>query len=155
MKINFKDEEKLKGLITEEFGEWSGPLTIDQQMINEFAELSGDNMWMHIDEERCKKESPYGSTIVHGFLLLSCLPKMPNKTSVIADIEGYGFMMNYGSDRLRFVGAVPVNSSVYSRTRVKAVEVTEKNTRLTTEQHVHIVGEERPAMIYDLTMVMM
>lgn len=153
MTIHYKDGEKLQTLVTEEFGEWSGSFTVTQKLISDFAELSGDDMWMHVDEERCAKESPYGCTIAHGFLLLSCLPKMPGKKSLIGDIEGFGHMMNYGSDRLRFSGAVPVNSSIHSRSRVKAVEVTEKNTRLTMETHVNIVGEDRPALIYELTMV--
>lgn len=153
MTIHYKDGEKLQTLVTEEFGEWSDSFTVTQKLISDFAVLSGDDMWMHVDEERCAKESPYGCTIAHGFLLLSCLPKMPGKKSLIGDIEGFGHMMNYGSDRLRFSGAVPVNSSIHSRSRVKAVEVTEKNTRLTMETHVNIVGEDRPALIYELTMV--
>lgn len=153
MTIHYKDAEKLQTLVTEAFGEWSEPFKVEQKLINDFAEMTGDDMWMHVDEERCAKESPYGCTIAHGFLLLSCLPKMPGKTSLIGDIEGYGHMMNYGSDRLRFSGAVPVNSEIHSRSRIKAVEVTEKNTRLTMEQHVNIVGEDRPALIYELTMV--
>jgi acyl dehydratase len=153
MAIHYKDEEQMQTLITEEFGEWSQPFKIEQKLISDFAEMTGDDMWMHVDEARCAKESPYGCTIAHGFLILACLPKMPGKKSLIADIEGYGHMMNYGSDRLRFSGAVPVNSEIHSRSRVKAVQVTEKNTRLTLEQHVNIVGEERPALIYELTMV--
>ncbi len=153
MTIHYKDAEKLQSLVTEEFGEWSDSFTVTQKLISDFAELSGDDMWMHVDEERCAKDSPYGCTIAHGFLLLSCLPKMPGKKSLIGDIEGFSHMMNYGSDRLRFSGAVPVNSKIHSRSRVKAVEVTEKNTRLTMETHVNIVGEDRPALIYELTMV--
>ena len=153
MAIHYKDEEQMQTLITEEFGEWSQPFKIEQKLISDFAEMTGDDMWMHVDEARCAKESPYGCTIAHGFLILACLPKMPGKKSLIADIEGYVHMMNYGSDRLRFSGAVPVNSEIHSRSRVKAVQVTEKSTRLTLEQHVNIVGEERPALIYELTMV--
>lgn len=153
MTIHYKDKENLQSLVTEDFGEWSAAFKVEQKLINDFAQMTGDDMWMHVDEERCAKESPYGCTIAHGFLLLSCLPKMPGKTSLIGDIEGYSHMMNYGSDRLRFSGAVPVNSEIHSRSRVKAVEVTEKNTRLTMEQHVNIVGEDRPALIYELTMV--
>ena len=155
MTIDFKDNDALQNLVTSDFGDWSGSFTIDQQLISDFAEMTGDDMWMHVDEERCAKESPYGCTIAHGFLILSLLPKMPNEKSLIGDISGYNFMMNYGSDRLRFSGAVTVGSTIQSRSRVKAIEVTEKNTRITLEQHVHVVGEERPALIYELTMVLM
>ena len=155
MTIDFKDNEALQSLVTSDFGDWSGSFTIDQQLISDFAEMTGDDMWMHVDEDRCAKESPYGCTIAHGFLVLSLLPKMPNEKSLIGDISGYSFMMNYGSDRLRFSGAVIVGSTIHSRSRIKAIEVTEKNTRITLEQHVHVVGEERPALIYELTMVLM
>ena len=155
MTIDFKDNDTLQSLVTSDFGDWSGSFTIDQKLISDFAEMTGDEMWMHVDEERCAKESPYGCTIAHGFLILSLLPKMPNEKSLIGDISGYNFMMNYGSDRLRFSGAVTVGSTIQSRSRVKAIEVTEKNTRITLEQHVHVVGEERPALIYELTMVLM
>ena len=155
MPLDFKDNDALQRLVTIDFGDWSGSFTIDQQLISDFAEMTGDEMWMHVDEERCAKESPYGCTIAHGFLILSLLPKMPNEKSLIGDISGYSFMMNYGSDRLRFSGAVTVGSTIQSRSRVKAIEVTEKNTRITLEQHVHVVGEERPALIYELTMVLM
>ncbi len=153
MTIHYQDDAKLQQLVTAEFGEWSSPLTIDQKLINDFAELSGDHMWMHVEEERCAKESPYGCTIAHGFLLLSAMAKMTGKKNLIGDIEGFGHMMNYGTNRLRFVGAVPVNSQVHSRCRIKEVEVTEKNTRVTMEQQVSIVGEDRPALIYELIMV--
>ena len=155
MTIDFKDNDALQSLVTSDFGDWSGSFTIDQQLISDFAEMTGDDMWMHVDEERCAKESPYGCTIAHGFLILSLLPKMPNDKSLSGDISGYIFMMNFGSDRLRFSGAVTVGSTIQSRSRVKAIEVTEKNTRITLEQHVHVVGEERPALIYELTMVLM
>ena len=131
--------------------EW---MVIDQDRINKFAEATGDHQWIHLDGERTQRELGM-PTIAHGFLILSLLPKMPNEKSLIGDISGYSFMMNYGSDRLRFSGAVTVGSTIHSRSRIKAIEVTEKNTRITLEQHVHVVGEERPALIYELTMVLM
>jgi len=150
MSIHYKDEAPLQALVSEEFDDWSDAITVDQEMINTFAELSGDKMWMHVDEARCAKESPFGSTIAHGFLLLSLLSKMPAKQSPIAQIEGFGHMMNYGSNRLRFSGAVPVNSQIHARSRVKSIEVTEGNTRITMENQINVVGEARPALIYEL-----
>ena len=153
MGLHYKDAAQMQSLVSEEFGDWSEALTIDQQMIDDYAALSGDDMWMHVDVERCAKESPYGCTIAHGFLVLSLLPKMPGKNNWIASVEGYSHMMNYGSNRLRFSGAVPVNSQIHSRSRIASVEVTEKNTRVAIEQQVNVVGEERPALIYELIMV--
>ena len=58
MTIDFKDNDALQSLVTSDFGDWSGSFTIDQQLISDFAEMTGDDMWMHVDEERCAKESP-------------------------------------------------------------------------------------------------
>ena len=88
MGLHYKDAEQMQTLVSEEFGDWSDPLTIDQAMIDDYAALSGDDMWMHVDVERCAKESPYGCTIAHGFLVLSLLPKMPGKNNWIASVEG-------------------------------------------------------------------
>lgn len=153
MSINYKDEAALQALVSEEFGDWSTSVKVDQDMINAFADLTGDKMWLHVDVERCKTESPFGGTIAHGFLVLSLLPKMENKENVVANITGFGHMMNYGSDKLRFLGAVPVNSELHSRNRIKEVDVSEHKTKVVMEQHVHVVGQEKPALIYELMFV--
>ena len=76
MTIDFKDQEQLNTLVSEEFSEWSSPLAVTQRMIDAFAELSGDKLWIHVDPERCEKQSPFKTTIAHGFLILSLLPSM-------------------------------------------------------------------------------
>lgn len=154
--INFKDQEALNGLIQTEFSEWSNPIKVDQKMINDYAELSGDDMWMHVDVERCAKESPFGKPIAHGFLILSLLPKMQCGENITELVGGYSHMMNYGSDRLRFLGAVPVDSEIHARGRLKAVEVSEKKTKVTMEMNVNVVGQDdMPALVYDLSFVFM
>jgi len=151
--INYKDQDALAALTTEEFGDWSKKVLVDQVMINQYAQLSGDNMWLHVDEELCARESPFGSTITHGFLILSLLPKMGGGVSRISDISGFSHMMNYGSDKLRFLGAVPVNSEIVSRSRIREIEVTEKKTKVVIEIHVHVVGSDDPVLIYELMFV--
>jgi acyl dehydratase len=151
--INWKDQEALNALLSEEFGDWSNTVLVDQDLINQYAELSGDKMWLHIDEERCAKESPFGGTIAHGFLILSLITKMAGGPSPISRITGFGHMMNYGSDKLRFLGAVPVNSEIYSRNRIKEIAVSENKTRVVLETHVHVVGSDAPALIYELIFV--
>jgi len=151
--INYKDQDALAALTTEEFGDWSKKVLVDQVMINQYAQLSGDNMWLHVDEELCARESPFGSTIAHGFLILSLLPKMGGGVSRISDISGFSHMMNYGSDKLRFLGAVPVNSEIVSRSRIREIEVTEKKTKVVIEIHVHVVGSDDPVLIYELMFV--
>lgn len=151
--INFKDQQALSALVTEEFSDWSNTVLIDQAMINQYAELSGDHMWLHVDVERCAKESPFGGTIAHGFLILSLISKMSSGPNGLEKITGFGHMMNYGSDKLRFLGAVPVNSEIHSRSRIKEVEVTDKKTKVVMETHVHAVGSDAPALIYELMFV--
>ncbi|MCB1696562.1 MAG: MaoC family dehydratase [Pseudomonadales bacterium] len=151
--INYKDAAALNALVTETFGDWSNTVLVDQDMINQYAQLSGDKMWLHVDEARCARESPFGGTIAHGFLILSLITRMTGSSSPIGRITGYSHMMNYGSDKLRFLGAVPVNSEIHSRNRIKEITVTEKKTRVVMETHVHLVGSDAPVLIYELMFV--
>ena len=151
--INYKDQAALNELVTEEFSDWSNTVLVDQDLINQYAQLSGDDMWLHVDVERCAKESPFGGTIAHGFLILSLITRMKGGSSVIGQITGFGHMMNYGSDKLRFLGAVPVNSEIHARNRIKEITVTEKKTKVVLETHVHVVGSDAPALIYELMFV--
>ena len=151
MSINFKDAAALQTLVTEELGAWSNEVLIDQDLINQYAELSGDKMWLHVDVERCKTQSPFKTTIAHGFLL----PKMQSLPDVSTIVTGYSHMMNYGSDRLRFLSPVMVNSKIHARSRIKAIEVGDKKTKVTCETHVHAVGSDAPALIYELAFVFM
>ena len=151
--IDYKDEVTLQTLVSEEFSVWSDTVQVTQEMINQFAELSGDDMWLHVDVERCATQSPYGCTIAHGFLILSLISRMTGAPGPIGSISGFGHMLNYGSDKLRFLGAVPVDSEVYQRSRIKAVEVSDKKTKVVMETHVHIVGSDTPALVYELMFV--
>jgi acyl dehydratase len=151
--IYYKDALALETLVCETFGDWSSTVLVTQDMIDQFALLSGDNMWLHVDVDRCAKESPFGTTIAHGFLILSLISRMTGGASAIGRITGFGHMMNYGSDKLRFLGAVPVGSEIYSRNRIKEIEVSEKKTKVVMETHVHVVGADTPALIYELMFV--
>ncbi len=151
--IHYKDNDALQALVSEELGEWSNKVTIGQDEINQFADLTGDHMWLHVDVERCAKESPFGTTIAHGFLLLAMLPKFQSLPTALQTVTGFGHMMNYGSDKLRFLGAVPVGSELHTRSRIKEVEVTDKKTKIVAETHLHVVGQERPVLIYEMMFV--
>ena len=153
--IHFKDQQGLDALVSEELSDWSQPVTLTQQMINDFAELSGDRFWIHVDEERCARESPFKTTIAHGFLILSLISRMPCGLNIVEGVTGYSHMLNYGSDKLRFLNAVPVNSDIHARCRVADVSVSEHKTKVTTEIHVHVVGQDKPALICQLAFVFM
>lgn len=151
--IDFRDADGLAALVSDDFSDWSAPLRVDQDTIDRYAELSGDRMWMHVDAERCARESPFGRTIAHGFLILSLLPRLPCGPDIVNRVSGYSHMMNYGSDKLRFLGAVPVDSEIQARSRVRAIDVTQRKTRVVIETHVHVVGSEQPALVYELMFV--
>ncbi len=148
-KIQFDDIEALRAQLSEEWGDWGTPLRISQAMIDQFAELTGDRQWIHIDVERCKRESPFGGPIAHGFLTLSLLPALGRaQGEPKRAIVGYGNAVNYGADKLRFLSPVPAGSEIHSRSRLVEVEATPKGTRVVNEIAVHVVGSERPAILY-------
>lgn len=150
----YNDVDALQELVSEEFGPWSKPVEITQDLINQFAELTGDDYWIHTDPEKAKTDSPFGTTIAHGFLTLVLMPRMQGEPSY--ELTGYNNILNYGSDKLRFTGPVPVGSAVHCRGRVKEVSATPKGTKMVLEQHIHVVGQdERPVLIYELIMIYM
>ena len=149
----FDDIDALQELVGEPFGPWSSEVEITQELINAFAELAGDHYWIHTDPERARTQSPFGTTIAHGFLTLVLMSRM--RSSPGREVTGYNNILNYGSDKLRFSGAVPVGSRIHLHNRVKAVSKEPKGTKLTLETHIHVVGQERPALIYDLMLIYM
>ena len=144
--IRFDDIDKLKTKVSDTFGPFGPEVPVTQEMINKFAELTGDHQWIHTDVERAKRESPFRQTIAHGFLTLSLIPIV----RAVADyqIVGFGNATNYGSDKLRFVSPVPAGAKIYARSRLVAVEAKPKGTQVTTEINVHVVGSDRPALLY-------
>jgi acyl dehydratase len=149
--IAFDDIEKLKSKITDQYGDWSDPVDITQDMINRFADLTGDHQWIHVDVERAKRESPFKAPIAHGFLTLSLLPAMRSKQTW--KIGGYGNATNYGANKLRFVSPVPAGSKVHSHGRLIGVEAHPKGTQVTQEIVVHVVGSDRPALLYEMVVL--
>lgn len=99
----------------------SAPVLLDQQRIDRFAQCTGDDQWIHVDVERARGESQFGSTIAHGMLVLSLIPKMQFDLGVYpADALN---VLNYGFERVRFLTPVPAGTSVYLRTELTEVSV--------------------------------
>jgi acyl dehydratase len=119
---------------------------IDQQRIEAFAECTGDHQWIHIDVERAKRESPYGTTVGHGYLLLSMIA--PTSFEIFVKPARIAAVLNYGIDRVRFIAPVKAGSRV--RNRIKLLAAEDKGngrTLLTTENTLEIEGEVKPALI--------
>jgi acyl dehydratase len=144
--IRFDDLEALRAKVSAEFGPWSDDLEVTQAMIDQFADLTGDRQWIHVDVERARRESPWKAPVAHGFLTLSLLPRLGGRAEY--RIVGYGSAVNYGSDKLRFLSPVPAGAKIRARSRLAAVEATPKGTRLVREVAVHVSGSERPALLY-------
>jgi acyl dehydratase len=149
-KIQFDDIAALEKYVSEEYGEFGGEFEISQELIDKFAEVTGDHQWIHVDVERAQKESPFGTTIAHGFLTLSLLPMLSGLSKAPFALTGFGNAVNYGSDKLRFLSPVPAGSKIHARNRVVSVEAGKKGTRLEQETAVHVVGSDRPALLYNM-----
>lgn len=141
----------LQALANNKFTDWSNELTVDQALIDAFAELSGDNYWIHTDPERAAKESPFGTTIAHGSLVQVLQSRL--QFALPFEITGFKTMVNYGSDRLRFPAPVPADSRIHARAKVKSVVQNHKGVQLTLEVNIHVVGNERPSVINDLVIL--
>lgn len=151
--INCNDFAAMQSLVSAEFGPWSDELQITQELINDFAKLSGDDYWIHTDPERCKKESPFGVPIAQGALTQVLISRMhvPNDYEVV----GFTNMVNYGSDKLRFPATVPVGSKIHARSRVKAVTKVKSGTQMTMEICTHVINMDRPSVINELVVLYM
>ena len=149
-KIPFDDIEAIQKYVSEEFDEFGPTYEVTQEKINQFAELTGDHQWIHLDVERCKKESPFGGPIAHGFLTLSLLPFLSGGGEAPYVLVGAKNAVNYGANGLRFVMPVPAGSTVHARQRLKEVTAVKKGTRVVGEVMVHVVGQEKPAIIYEM-----
>src|SRR6202521_1779231 len=88
-------------------------LTVTQERIAQFAEATEDRQWIHLDRERAEKESPYGTTIAHGFLTLSLISRLMK--DVIQVRSGIGMAVNYGLNRVRFPSPVRAGSKIHAR----------------------------------------
>ena len=149
--IDLNDGPALQALVSEQYSDWSNVVVVDQALIDAFAQLSGDDYWIHTDPERARLQSPFGGTIAHGALVQVLQSRM--KLALGFEISGFTTQINYGSDRLRFPAPVPAGSRIHSRARVKKVEVLPRGTQLTLELNIHVVGQDRPSVINDLVIL--
>ena len=149
--IRFDDIDRLKSKISDQFSGWSEPVEVTQDMINKFADLTGDHQWIHVDVERCKRESPFKQPIAHGFLTLSLLPAL--RAQPTFQMVGYGNATNYGAEKLRFISPVPAGRKIHARSRLVGIEAKPKGTQTTTEIALHVVGDDRPALLYTMLLL--
>jgi acyl dehydratase len=142
--LTVQSPHDLEQLVGRELGpsEW---ITVDQAMIDKFAEATGDHQWIHVDVERARREMPGGQTIAHGYLTLSLVPRL---AATLLKVERRRHGINYGSNKVRFISPVPAGARVRLRQRIAGVEeVAGHGVRVTSEMTVEIEGQERPALV--------
>lgn len=152
-KISVKDIEAMKSLVSEEYSPWSNEFTVSQEVIDEFARLSGDDYWIHTDPVQAREKSPFGTTIAHGALVQVLASQL--RIPLDYEVVDFNNMVNYGSDRLRFPTPVPSGCKIRARARIKAVEQVRSGVQATMELNIHVVGQDRPAVINDLVILYM
>jgi acyl dehydratase len=122
----------------------SGWVTVTQEQIDAFAAATGDPQWIHVDRERAAKESPYGTTVAHGFLTLSLLPRLLKDA---VDLQGFRMGVNYGLNRVRFTGPVPAGARVRARFALVKAEDIPKGVQATWNVVVEREGGEKPVLV--------
>jgi acyl dehydratase len=140
--IRIANLSSLKQRVGEELavGDW---VTVDQPMIDKFAEATGDHQWIHIDAERAKK-GPFGTTIAHGFLTLSLLPKLAESAIKIEDVR---MGVNYGLNRVRFPAPVPSGSRIRARMKLLSFEPIDGGAQLVMEVTMEREGGDKPVCV--------
>jgi acyl dehydratase len=136
--------EELKGLVGETIGpsEWR---EVTQDLIDQFAEVSGDDQWIHVDTERAKTESPFGTTVAHGNLTLSMIDGF---RSGLMESSGFKMGVNYGWNKVRFPAPVPAGSRI--RASIETLSVDEIGGRwhqVVQKWTVEVEGNEKPACV--------
>ena len=123
-------------------------LEIDQHRINDFADVTGDHQWIHVDVERAKNESPYGAPIAHGFLTLSLIPALSKDNFRVQNAQ---LVINYGLNKVRFLSAVPVGSLIRVRSELADAVAKDAGTvDLTVRHTIEIDGVDKPAAVAEM-----
>lgn len=122
-------------------------LPITQERINQFAQATGDYQWIHVDPERCRQESPYGTPIAHGFLTVSLLPMLLATSIAFPPCK---LAVNYGLNRVRFPAPVPVGQRVRARMLLQALEQVAGGVQMIWEVTVETEAGDKPVCVAEL-----
>ncbi len=118
---------------------------VSQEMIQAFADATGDHQWIHVDVERAKKEAPWGAPVAHGFLTLSLMPELNQQ---IMNVTGPAATINYGMNKVRLPNAVKSGSDIRSKVElVNVEEVDDKRVLATYKTVIEVKGEDKPAVV--------
>ena len=143
---HFTDMEDARARTGQEIGvsDW---MLIEQERVDAFARVTGDQQWIHVDVERAKRESPFGGTIAHGYLTLSLLSKFALECIAV---EGVKLAVNYGLNRVRFASPVKVGNRVRARFVLGAVDDILGGAQMLWQATVEIEGGDKPACVAEM-----
>ena len=139
---NYQNLADLKALVGSPIGS-SDWVTVDQTRIDKFAEVTGDDQWIHVDPKRAAA-GMFGSTVAHGFLTLSLLPYFIRSSH---KVDGARMSVNYGLNRVRFPAPVPVNSRLRAHFKLLSFEPIEGGVQIVTEVTVEREGQAKPVCV--------
>jgi acyl dehydratase len=136
--------EGMKALVGQEIGP-SAPKTVTQELIDGFADVSGDHQWIHVDPERSAKESPYGKTIAHGNLTLSLADGFRKE---LMQADGFALGVNYGWNKVRFPAPVPVDSQIVGTAELVSFDELDGGWwQAVTKFTITVEGAEKPSFV--------
>jgi acyl dehydratase len=121
-------------------GDW---LTVDQATIDKFADATGDHQWIHVDRERAAK-GPFGTTVAHGYLTLSLLPKLAESALRVDDVR---MGVNYGLNRVRFPAPVPSGSRIRARLKLLNYEPIDGGAQLVMQVTMERESSDKPVCV--------
>jgi acyl dehydratase len=135
--------EGVQSLVGQQLGhsEW---VEITQEMVNRFADATGDHQWIHVNPERAARESPFGGPIAHGYLTLSLLPSLVPQ---IVEITGFRMGVNYGTEKVRFPAPVPVGSRVRAAATLESATPFDGGVQMNLGVTLEVEGGSKPAMV--------
>ena len=139
----FRNLEELAAKVGQEVvvSDW---LEVTQERIDEFADATGDHQWIHVDVERARRESPFGTTIAHGFLTLSLLSHFLNNSLAFGNSK---MGVNYGCNRLRFTAPVKSGSRLRARFKLKEFQHIEGGVQMIWDVAMECEGQQKPVLV--------
>ena len=142
-RVAFGNLEELAAKVGQEVvvSDW---LEVTQERINRFADATGDHQWIHVDVERARRESPFGTTIAHGFLTLSLLSHFLNNSLEFGNSK---MGVNYGCNRLRFTAPVKAGSRLRARFKLKEFQHMEGGVQMIWDVAMECEGQQKPVLV--------
>lgn len=140
---NIESLKELESLVGQEVttSDW---ILVSQDHVNMFAEATGDRQWIHLDVERCRKESPFGEPVAHGFLTLSLLPRIFEEALTMPPAK---MSVNYGLNKVRFPAPLPAGSRVRGRLELLALLEIPGGIEMTWRVSIEREGSDKPVCV--------